>query len=155
MRSIFVLLLLMGICGTASASYVERHNFFARYDPSDTSNDFVYDDISSPTATGDAVAVNGYLQKSVQITGVAVNEDIHIRIEGRSANQVNTAGASFVDNFGILDEVHFGSASGDGDINQVVDVTEYVDFLRVGIRNAGSSGVSLIDIEGIFTNMER
>jgi hypothetical protein len=142
------------IIQTAQAGSIERHNFFTRYDP--TSISFVYtDDISDTGITGDQQAVNTYTQKSIQITGVLVGEDIEIRIEGRSANQKNTAEATEVDNFAILDIINFGRLSGDDAINKVVDVTEYVDFLRVGIRNWGANGTSAIDIEGIFTNLNR
>ena len=130
---------------------IERHNFYSIYDP--TSQTFVYDK-DGATTTGDQVAVNTYTQKTIQITGVTVGEDIQIRIEGRLKDQVNTRSGAAA-NWAILDIVDFGSASDDNAINQVIDVTEYVDFLRVGIRSRYSSGNSTIDIEGIFTNIER
>lgn len=152
--NVLVVLLLMAI-PTVEGAEIFRHNFFARYDP--TATTFVYTDDSGDTsATGDQVAVNTYLQKSIQITGVTVGESIQVRIEGRSKNQTNVAAASGVDNFAILDIIQFGSASADSSINQVVDVTEYVDFLRVGIRQDDvAGGTSRIDVEGIFTNLER
>lgn len=152
MKRILLVLLLMTIpLLTAEAAEIFRHNFYERYDP--TSADFVYDDAGT-TSTGDQVAVNTYLQKSIQITGITVGEDIKIQIEGRSKDQINVRSGR-VANWAILDTVVFGASSADNAINQVVEVTEYVDFLRVGIKTDGASGTSSIDIEGIFTNLER
>jgi len=133
---------------------IERHNFYNRYDP--TSGSFVYND-DGASSTGDQVAVNTYKQKSIQITGLTVGEDIRISIEGRSKDQTNLRSnlQSGVANWAILDTVDFGSASADSAINKIVDVTEYVDFLRIGIKTHGATGTSHIDIEGIFTNLER
>lgn len=125
---------------------IERFAFYDRYDPASTS--FVYSQAGA-TATGDQVAVNTYTRKSIQISGITVGEYIQIRIEGRSKDQVNTP------NWAILDVVEFGQASADTSINQVVDVTEYVDFIRVGIRQLGANAVSNIDVQGLFTNLER
>lgn len=144
------ILLLVGLILITKVSFagqiIERHNFYRLYNP--LPGVFVYDKTGA-TATGDEVAVNTYSRKTIQITGVTVNEDIQIRIEGRSKDQ--TASPTWA----ILDVVNFGSASADTAINTIVDVTEYVDFLRVGIKNFGASGASRIDIEGIFTNLER
>lgn len=149
-----VLVMLMALpLLTAEGAEIFRHNFYDRYDP--TSDTFVYtDDTSDSSATGDQVAVNTYLQKSIQIVGVVVGESIEIRIEGRLKDQVNTSEIR-ASNFVVLDSVSFGSASVDTAINQIVDVTEYVDFLRIGIRKSGANATSAIDIEGIFTNLER
>jgi len=145
-------LILLSMAGYAFAGQeIERHNFYDRYDP--TSAVFVYDKTGS-TSTGDQVAVNTYTQKSIQIVGVSVAEDIQIRIEGRSKDQVNARSGAAA-NWAVLDTINFSSASSDSSINQVVDVTEYVDFLRVGIRTNGATGTSKIDVEGIFTNIER
>lgn len=149
-----LLLLVFFISMAGKAEPADNHNFFTSYDP--TSQDFVYTKDSNDTsATGDQVAVNTYNQKTIQITGVTVGENITIRIEGRSRSQVNTAAASGIANFAVLDVVNFGASSADTTINQIIDVTEYVDFLRVGIKNDGVAGVSAIDIEGIFTNVSR
>ena len=158
MRKVIYVLLVLSLMAipllTAESAEIFRHNFFNDYDPISTS--FVYtDDPADTSATGDQVAVNTYLQKSIQITGVNVGESIQIRIEGRSKNQIDAAGATEVDNFAILDIVEFEAASSDQAINKIVDVTEYVDFLRVGIRQLDPNAVSSIDIEGIFTNLER
>lgn len=151
---ISLILLFISLVRVSEAAEIFRKNFFDDYDP--ISANFVYtDDPTDTSATGDQVAVNTYLQKSIQITGVNVGEYIQIRIEGRSKNQIDAAETAEVDNFAILDIVEFGPASSDQTINQVVDVTEYVDFLRVGIRQVNTNGLSSIDIEGIFTNLQR
>ena len=155
MKKFLLVLLLMTIpLLTAEGAEIFRHNFYDRYDP--ISQSFVFDD-SGASATGDQVAVNTYLQKSIQITGQIVGEDIRISIEGRSKDQINARSFlnSGVANWAILDTVDFGSASADSAINQIVNVTEYVDFMRVGIKTHGATGTSSIDIEGIFTNLER
>lgn len=147
MKKILGIISVLFFAGNLYAGQViERHNFYNRYDPA--SGSFVYDNTGA-TATGDQVAVNTYSRKSIQISGITVGEDIQIRIEGRSKDQVNTP------NWAILDVVNFGSASADTSKNIVVDVTEYVDFLRVGIKTNGASGASNIDVEGLFTNLER
>ena len=124
---------------------IERHNFYNAYDPTST---VVYDPTNS-TATGDQVAVNTYSRKTIQISPVSVNEYVYITIEGRSLSQIDTP------NWAILDVVQFGTASADTAKQVIVDVTEYVDFLRVGVKNSGTNGTSRIDIEGLFTNLER
>ena len=148
-RVIFVLLLLLYLwIGTAEAQIIERHNFYSVYDP--LSSSFVYtDDATDTSATGDEVAVNTYLQKTIQVSAIEVGEYIEVRVEGRSLNQTNTP------NWAILDTAGFGTTSADTSLNFVIDVTEYVDFLRVGIRQVGTNATSRIDIEGIFTNIGR
>jgi hypothetical protein len=156
MRKLILLVLLLlciphlAIAGTTE----EYHTFFTEYDP--VSNSFVYNQAAS-TSTGDFVAVNTYTRKSIQITGVAVGEDIRISIEGRSKDQLNPRSYlnSGVANWAILDTVDFGSASADNAINTIVDVTEFVDFIRIGIKTYGATGTSAIDIKGLFTNLER
>ena len=156
MRKMFlVALLLLGITRLAIAGQtVENHTFYDKYDPA--SQSFVYNQ-DAATSTGDQVAVNTYTQKSIQITGITVGEDIQISIQGRSKDQLNYRSNlnSGVGNWAILDTVNFGSASADSAINTIVDVTEFVDFLRVGIKTNGATGTSSIDIKGIFTNLER
>lgn len=150
-KIIFVLLLCLFIGKVEAGQIIERHDFYDDYDPASYS--FVYDDAGA-TTTGDQVAVNTYLQKSIQITGITVGEDIEIQIQGRSKDQLNTRSTTPA-NWAVLDTVNFGAASADEVINQIVDVTEFVDFLRVGIKTDGATGTSRIDIEGIFTNLQR
>lgn len=138
------LLLLANIC--FAGQIIERHDFYSLYDP--TSSAFVYDD-AGDTATGDQVAVNTYTKSSIQITGVLVGEYIEVRVEGRLKDQTNAP------TWAVLDNIGFGASSSDTSINQVIEVTEYVDFLRVGMRQIGTNGTSRIDIRGIFTNLER
>jgi hypothetical protein len=131
----------------------ERHTFFNRYNPSSSS--FVYYDVKADAgldeqdATGDQMVVNTYKQKTIQISGIMVNDYIIVRVEGRVKDQTNTP------NWAVLDTVEFGSASADSSINQIIDVSEYVDILRVGIRKSGTNGTSYIDVRGIFTTLER
>ena len=144
-KLIFAIGFLFSLANVYAGQTIERHNFYDNYDPSST---LVYDD-SGATATGDQIAVNTYTQKSIQISGISVNEYTVVRIEGRSKDQINTP------NWAVLNTVEFGAASTDINKNKVVDVTEYVDFLRVGIQSYGTNGTSAIDIEGLFTNLER
>ena len=119
----------------------ERHYFFNLYNPTSTIS---YG--NGVDATGDQVAVNTYSDKTIQINGVSVNEDVLINIQGRLANNPY---------WSTLDTVEFGKASADSSINQVISVTEDVDFLRVSVQNTGTDGNSQIDVEGKFTNIER
>ena len=146
MKKVFISLMFLSMFGYAFAGQtIERYNFYNQYNPTST-RVYIADNSS---ATGNQVAVNTYTQKSIQINPISVNEYIEIRIEGRSLNQINSPV------WAILDEVEFGAASADIYKQKCIDVTEYVDFLRVGIKNSGTNGTSTIDIEGLFTNLER
>jgi hypothetical protein len=141
MKKIIVLLVL-GLLISPSAS-AERHNFFSTYDP--VSYSYVYDDTGS-TATGDELAVNTFKQKTILVTCPSVGEDIDIRVEGRSAD---------VSTYVILDTDSFNQSSADTEQNFAIDVTEHVDFLRVGIKSNNRTGISAINVDGIFGNIER
>lgn len=144
-RIALVVLFLLVSCNLYAGQIIERHNFYNRYDPTSTQ---VYDPTNS-SATGDQVAVNTYSRKTIQIAPISVNEYVYITIEGRSLSQTNTP------NWAILDVVEFGAASADTAKQKIIDVTEYVDFIRIGVKNFGTNGTSSIDIEGLFTNLER
>ena len=147
-KKILILLIVAVFFSTNGwAGSESRHNFFDSYDPISTS--FVYDDAASPTATGDQYAVNTYSKKSIQIQGISVNEYIEIRIEGRSHNQIQTP------NWAVLHEIAMAQASSDLAKHRIIDVTEHIDWIRVGIRQVGSNAASEVDIEGIFINLER
>lgn len=144
-RIALVVLFLLVSCNLYAGQTIERHNFYSLYDPTSTQ---VYDPTNS-SATGDDVAVNTYSRKTIQIAPITVDEYVYITIEGRSLSQVNAP------NWSILDVVEFGSASADTAKQVMVDVTEYIDFIRVGVKNLGTNGTSKIDVEGLFTNLER
>lgn len=143
-----VLLVIIGLFIFSNLVFADelRHTFYSLYNPS--SDGFVYDNNGSE-ATGDQVAVNTYTKKSIQICSVQLGEYVNVHIQGRSKDQTNSP------TWATLDVVEFGASSTDVAKNVVVDVTEHVDFLRVGIRAQGTDGVSRIDIRGIFTNLER
>lgn len=124
---------------------VEHHEFYHRFNPTGTK---VYNS-SLATSTGDQVAVNTYKQKSIQINPSNVAEYVVIDIEGRSMDVVDSP------QWSILDRVEFGQASADTDKQRTIDVTEFVDFLRVGIKTLDTDGISYIDIDGLFTNLDR
>jgi hypothetical protein len=150
-KTLLTLLLLGLVVNVYGGTTEERHDFYTYYDPLNPGAQnatYVYNEAGA-TSTGDQVVVNGYTRKTIQISPITVGEYIHIRIEGRSKDMLDTP------NWAILDEVQFGNSSADTSKNVVVDVTEIVDFLRVGIRSEGSAGQSKIYIRGIFTNLER
>jgi len=142
------------IYGTVFAGSEEvRHNFYNRYNPfeakmvySKATPDDVYNNIY---ATGDQVAVNGFKQKTIQINGNSVKEYVYITVEGRLKDQVNSP------QWVVLDVVEFGTASADTSKSQIVDVTETVDFLRIGMTRFGTYSASAIDVEGLFTNLDK
>ena len=145
-KVIFFGLMLLMVDYAFAGQTIERYNFYNQYNPTSS---IVYNQTNS-NATGDQMAVNTYTRKTIQINPTTVNEDIRINIEGRSANQINSPA------WAILSQVEFGSASSDANKQRAIDITQYVDFIRVGIKSVnGTSGNSLIDIEGIFTNLER
>lgn len=145
-RMVLAVLFLFISCNLYAGQIIERKNFYSLYNPS--GNTPVYSN-AGDTATGDVAAVNTYSRKSMQINAVTNNEYIVITIEGRSLQQVNAPA------WAVLDTVEFGAASADTSKNVIVDVTEYVDFIRVGIKQFGTDGNSQIDVEGLFTNLER
>ena len=147
----FVLMILAILLFSSPVFADERHNFYSLYDPNTS---WAYSKATGDlsVATGDQVAVNTFSKKTIQISSISVNEYVEIRIEGRTLNQVN------IPNWTVLDTVGFGQASDDTSRNVIVDVTEYVDFLRVGIASRGTAtqnGTSQIDVEGIFGNPEK
>ena len=141
------ILLYLAIAGTIE----ERHDFYTYFNPVNsnvTVPTYVYDK-EFATSTGDQVVVNGFTRKSIQISSPTIGEYIHIIIQGRLKDMIDDP------NWATLDSVEYGNASADTSKNLVVDVTELVDFIRVGVRSEGSAGVSHINIRGIFTNIDR
>lgn len=152
-KTIFAILMLLVMTNYVFAGQIiDRHTFFNNYDPL-TSSFVYYQAANTPegnqNATGDFVAVNTYTLKTIQVTATKVSEYVEVRIEGRSLEQTNTP------NWAVLDILGFGAGSSDIDRQKVVDVTEYVDFLRVGVRQVGTNNVSGVDIRGLFTNLDR
>jgi hypothetical protein len=138
-----VLLFMAGHCYAGTTD--DRQVFFNEYTPS--SKTFVYDSTGS-AATGNQVAVNAYSRKTIQINGQRVDEYVVLSVEGRLAN----SGL-----WSILDTGQFGAASSDAQKNFAIDVTEYVDFIKVGLKFQGVSAgtTTLVDVKGLFTNIER
>lgn len=136
-----------------AGTIIDRHNFYQRYDPSE--NIFVYSQATPDSAqaniyvTGDAVAVNNYIKKTIQISPISVGEYVQIVVEGRSLDSVD------LPNWATLYNVEFGSSSSDFAKQRIIDVTETVDFLRVGIKTQGTLGTSKINVNGIFTNVQQ
>ena len=143
-KIIFVLMVLFFVGEAFAGQTIEHKRFFKLYDPTTS---WVYGQTTS-SSTGDQIAVNTYTQKTIQISSIDLGEYFEVKIEGRSMEQRDTP------NWALLDYVGIGAASSDTSRNIIVDVTEYVDFLRIGIRSY-TSGNSRIDVEGIFTNLER
>lgn len=138
MRTVLLIVLSLFVCSVASAEM--RHTFYERYDPAATS--FVYDDTGSAT-TGDVVSVFTYDLKTIFITNEALGStEVNYRIEGRCVGELDT--------WSVLDEGSIGSASADAAKNIAIDVTELVDYLRVGLHYSGTSGTDAINVRGIF-----
>ena len=139
MKKVFVFLILLFICSPAYGEV--RHTFYERYNPISASGVFVYDDTGA-TTTGDVVDVFTYDVKTVFISSEAVASlQVDYQIEGRCVGELDT--------WSILDTGSFGSASGDAANNIAVDVTELVDYLRVGLR-VWTNGADRINVRGIF-----
>lgn len=150
-KALVVLVLLTLVCGSAFAESRVVKEFFNLYDP--TEGIFVYNQatpdsaVANIYATGDEFACQGYLQKSIQISGVTVGETIEVVTYGR------IAGSSDSPTWVALTSNSFGSASADTAKSLLVDLsTYYVDFIKVGIRRIATNGVSRINVKGLFTN---
>lgn len=147
MRKIIGFLVLWLIMAGQVLAAEDSHTFFANYDPTSGTTVFEDDYYPTGTATGDEFAVNTFSKKSIQISTINILDEVEIYIQGRVKDE--TA------NWATLSTVSFGVASADTSKNKVVDITEYVDFLRIGMRSTSSQGVSHINVRGIFTNINR
>lgn len=116
-----------------------RHTFYDRYDPS--SDDWVYDDTGA-TTTGDVADVFTFDKKTIFISFEDFNStEISYKIEGRCVGELDT--------WSILDTGEMGTASADSSKNVAIDITELVDYLRVGLRVTGNDA-DKINVRGIF-----
>lgn len=140
MKRIVVLLGLIFLW--SSFVYAEdRHTFYEHFNP--TSSSWVYTSSASGDATGDVADVFTYDKKTIFINCLSLGStSIQYRIEGRSVGEI--------DGWSILDTGEFGTASADTAKNIAIDVTELVDFIRVGLRVQQSNAIDLINIRGIF-----
>ena len=139
MKKIIILLAL--ILFFYSLCYAEeRHTFYEYYNPSSTS--WVYDS-TGDTATGDTASVFTYDKKTIFINAVTIGStSIMYQIEGRAVGEI--------DKWSILDSGEFGAASANTARNFVIDVTELVDFIRVGLRIQAGDNSDSINVRGIF-----
>ena len=137
MRVIVFLLALLFMASSAEAEV--RHTFYERYDPSSSS--FVYDDTGA-TTTGNVVSVFTYDIKSIHISSELIGStQLTWRVEGRVVGELDT--------WSVLTSGHMGTASGDAVNNVVVEISELVDYLRVGLRVFGD-GTDAINVRGVF-----
>ena len=139
MKKIIVLLGLLFLW--SSFLYAEdRHTFYEHFDP--TSSSWIYSS-SGDAATGDTADVFTYDKKTIFFNCPVVNStSIRYQIEGRSVTEI--------DGWSILDSGEFGAASSDTAKNFAIDVTELVDFIRVGLKIQVGNATDLINIKGIF-----
>lgn len=143
MKYIAVLVLFLLVIAPVFASTVvlENKNFFRNFDPNSAS--FAYQTDGDTSATGTEVACNTYDTKTIQIQSKTVGEAVEVIVEGRSKN----AGQ-----YSTLKSAYLYPASGNVVNNQVLTITDAIDFLRVGVRNKDkSTGTSFINIDGIFS----
>lgn len=135
---LFIILSIL-ICPVASAEM--RHTFYERYDPSKTGG-FVYDSTGAET-TGDDEDVFTYDFKTIFISCEEINStEIAYQIEGRPVGELDT--------WSILDTGGIGANSSDNNKNFAIDVTELVDYIRVGLGHVTGDGSDRINVRGIF-----
>lgn len=155
MKKIWLLTVIV-IFALVSLAYGEaqmQHTFYNQYTP--VENIFVYSNATPDSATnniyatGDQLAVNGYILNSLQIAGTTVTEYVEVNTYGRIYN-VNRPAAQWV----LLNSTGFGTASADISKNVLVDLSSYhVSFIKVGIRRTGTYSASTkVDVVGNFTN---
>jgi hypothetical protein len=148
-KRLVLTLLLLGITATAFAGQIEdRKRFFFYINPSTT---IAYSGATSSNATGDVIVCNTYTRKTIQVYSTDVGEYDIVQVEGRTLDSPY---------WSILSSIEFAKASTDIARNAVVDIPQYIDFLRVGIKslgtnNAGTDGTSIVYVYGIFSNLER
>ena len=137
-RAFFAVVVSLFIASSASAEM--RHTFFSEYNLASTS--WVYDSTGA-TSTGDTADVFTYDKKTIFITPELLNtNNIEYRIEGRAIGDLTS--------WYVLDYGEIGKASNDTSKHLAIDVTELVDYLRVGLRVLASDGADRITIRGIF-----
>lgn len=137
MKTVFFIVL--GLFVSFNAYAEMRHTFFDGYNPSSSS--YVYDDTGA-TTTGDVAAVTTYNKKTIFISTETIGSaEIGYCIEGRIIGELDT--------WSTLDTGNFGANSADTSTNIAVDVTELVDYLRVGLR-AIDDGTDAINVRGLF-----
>ena len=135
-----VLILSLVLLFSPFAFAEDRYTFYERYDLS--SNALVYDRTGA-TSTGDVVAVFTYDKKTIFISIEEIGStNIYYQVEGRPVGELDT--------WSILDTGDIGRASADTSKNIAIDVTELVDYLRVGLRRQGTDGTDRINVRGIF-----
>lgn len=140
MRIIIICMALV-LCLAQNVSAEMRHTFYDAYNPANTTT-FVYDDTGA-TTTGDVVECFTYDLKTIFISCETIaSAQIEYQVEGRCVGELDT--------WSILDSGYIGAASGDSSKNIAIDVTELVDYLRVGLGDVVSDGEDAINVRGIF-----
>lgn len=139
MKKTLLVVLSLFLCTSVFAEM--RHTFYERYDPESATN--VYDD-SGATTTGDVVSVFTYDQKSIIFSTEKLQSGyIEYSIEGRPVGELDT--------WSIIQLGGFGTASANQNKNFVVEVSELIDYLRVGLRiTRGNTTGDKINVRGIF-----
>ena len=157
MKKILIFLAVMLWTAFAFGEAEMQHVFYNQYNPFETK--FVYSNATPDSttnniyATGDQLAVNGYILNSLQINGTSVNEYIEVNTYGRIVNQSTNVNGGNGAEWVLLTSNGFGAASSDTSKNVLVDLSSYhVSFIKVGIRRTGSQSTSAVDVVGNFTN---
>lgn len=135
----FLLAITVFFCVCRPAYAEKRYTFFESYNPSSTS--FTY--TASGDITDNTATVFPYDKKTIFINAELMETtNMDYQIEGRAVGELDT--------WSILDSGDIGGLSEPESKNIAIDVTELVDYLRVGLRIIEGDSQDLINVRGIF-----
>lgn len=126
-------------CSTSfavGAKYTATNSFFTEFDPNSTS--YVYDEDNGTDATDGQYYVRNYAEKTIQVRIPTLGStSIDFRIEGRVQGSSNWA------------EVYYKNFSSATTVDELIMVTEHLDYLRVGLK-VNTDGTDSVSVIGNF-----
>lgn len=154
-RILFIICLVLGLAGSAFArtengititdvntakANIMQCIFFDEYTPPGT-NTFYYNSVNGTSSTSGAVSVPGIFTAKTVLVSVPTlgSTSITVRVEGKTRNS-NEWGEIYT----------FGTFTAATTIESVVNVVEYVNQLRVGIKANGTKGTDTVSVTGDF-----
>ena len=122
-----------------SRSNIIQATFFDAYNPPGTGT-FYYNPASEVTSTAGAVTCKGiYTSKTVLLSVPTLGStSISIRIEGKTKNATTWA------------EVYTKTFTAASTIDSVINVVEYLDQIRIGVKANTSKGTDSVNVTGSF-----
>jgi hypothetical protein len=122
-----------------SKSNIIQATFFEAYNPPGTGT-FYYNPASEVTSTAGAVTCKGIYTARTLLLSVPTlgSTSISVRIEGKTKNATTWA------------EVYTKTFTAASTIDSVVNVVEYLDQIRIGVKANTSKGTDSVNVTGSF-----